>query len=126
MTLHSCNKERQWNYLITFAISIKEPPAVYLSPPLSTVSQFMQYTRRCTDESFPLSQMLMYVITLAIRVLLTNLSEQKICDMTRKYYFDSSVDYGDSNISSSGTIRFDETAWKRGLKQPKNPLMYWV
>jgi hypothetical protein len=46
--------------------------------------------------------------------------------MTRKYYFDPSIDYGDSNISSSGTVIFNEAVWKRGLKQPKNPLMYWV
>ena len=70
--------------------------------------------------------MLMYVVVPVIRILLTNTPEQKICDMTRKYYFDSSVDYGDSNISSSGTIQFNEAAWKRGLKQPRNPLMYWV
>jgi len=50
----------------------------------------------------------------------------KVCDMTRKYYFDPTVNYGDSNISSSGSIPFNETAWKRGLKQPKNPCMYWV
>ncbi|KAF9790389.1 Piwi domain-containing protein [Thelephora terrestris] len=50
----------------------------------------------------------------------------KVCDMTRKYYFDPAVDYGDSNMSSSGSTPFNETAWKRGLKQPKDPRMYWV
>jgi len=50
----------------------------------------------------------------------------KICDMARKYYFDLAIDYGDSNISSSGSIPFNEIAWKRGLRQPKNPCMYWV
>lgn len=50
----------------------------------------------------------------------------KVCDMARKYHFDPSVDYGDGNISSSGSIPFNETAWKRGLKQPQNPCMYWV
>ena len=78
MTLHLCNKERQWNYPITSAISTREPPAVYQFPHLSTVSQFMWYTRRCTDESFPLSQMLMYVITSAIGVLLTSLSRRSV------------------------------------------------
>lgn len=50
----------------------------------------------------------------------------KICDMARKYYFDPSIDYGDSNISSGGTIPFNENAWKRGLRQPRKPSMYWV
>ena len=41
MTSHSCNKEKQWNCPIIFAISIKEPLAVYPFLLPSTVSQFV-------------------------------------------------------------------------------------
>jgi len=50
----------------------------------------------------------------------------KVCDMARKYYFDPGVNYGDGTISSSGSIPFNETAWKRGLRQPQDQCMYWV
>ena len=46
--------------------------------------------------------------------------------MSWKYYFDPSIDYGDGNISSSGTIPFKEAVWQWGLKQHKIPLMGWV
>ena len=41
VTLHPWGSRRCRNYLITSAMSIKEPLAVYPSPPLSTVSKFL-------------------------------------------------------------------------------------
>jgi hypothetical protein len=37
--------------------------------------------------------------------------------------FHWNVDHG---REGSCVIPFNEEAWKRGLKEPRNPLMYWV
>jgi len=50
----------------------------------------------------------------------------RVCDMTRKYYFDEEVDYGDDRMTQNSTIPYNENAWKRGHKQPKDRRMYWV
>lgn len=49
--------------------------------------------------------------------------------MTRKYYFDETIDYGDDIMTENSkgkTIRYNDKAWKEGHKQPRNRKMYWV
>jgi len=50
----------------------------------------------------------------------------RVCDMTRKYYFDEQQDYGDDRMTQNGTIPYNAEAWRNGLKQPKDRRMYWV
>ena len=116
----------QRNYLIISVIFTKGPHAVYLSLPLSTVSShfFTLPRNTLTFFAFPDADVCAYDESCSFTD--KHFCEQKVCDMTRKYYFDPGLDYGDGTISSSGSVPFNETAWKRGLKQPKNACMYWV